>query len=303
MQIYPSHRRPRISLFVAALALATSHARAEQFTLMDVTFTFTKNDADTSSPSQSHYYVTSDMLAAQVPVNWLSPVDYRNGSVHVRTEVIDKPAGGEVTQWTLCYIPNVGIGAGYGCTGSGTYTEEGVYERDVSMTSWWQNDQIDWSSGIAEMHLVIKDSDGGGGHAHKREDHEKFFPTTMRITMVQVSAGSSYDEALVPEFMDSGTGGDTGSGGDQSPPDPNGAGGSGAGGVEAAGGFPGAGGSLVPGDAADDEPSDTTDEGDQATSVAGPGACSHGVARTSGWLWVLFATAALTWTRRRRFTR
>src|SRR5690606_37869621 len=121
---------------------------------------------------------------------------------HVRTEVIDKPAGGEVTQWTLCYIPNVGIGAGYGCTGSGTYTEEGVYERDVSMTSWWQNDQIDWSSGIAEMHLVIKDSDGGGGHAHKREDHEKFFPTTMRITMVQVSAGSSYDEALVPEFMD-----------------------------------------------------------------------------------------------------
>ncbi len=48
------------------------------------------------------------------------------------------------------------------------------------------------------MHLVIKDDSGGGGHAHKRADHEKFFPTKVRITMVQVSKGATYDPSAVP---------------------------------------------------------------------------------------------------------
>ena len=50
------------------------------------------------------------------------------------------------------------------------------------------------------MDLVIKDDSGGRGHAHKRADHEKFFPTKMRITVVQVSAGSKYDPGLVPNL-------------------------------------------------------------------------------------------------------
>ena len=60
-----------------------------------------------------------------------------------------------------------------------------------------QNDSIIWSEGIKQMDLVIKDNSGGGGHAHKRADHEKFFPTKVRITMVQVSAGSTYDATQV----------------------------------------------------------------------------------------------------------
>jgi hypothetical protein len=125
-------------------------------------------------------------------------VDYRNGTVHIRAEVIEKPPGGEKTTWTLCYIPNQGQGNGYGCTGTGFYNEKGVYEQDVPMTSFWQNEAIVWAEGIKQMDLVIKDGSGGGGHAHKRPDSEKFFPTKMRITMVQVSAGSTYDSSLVP---------------------------------------------------------------------------------------------------------
>jgi hypothetical protein len=78
------------------------------------------------------------------------------------------------------------------------YREKGVYEQDISMKSFWQNEGIVWSEGIKQMDLVIKDGSGGGGHAHKRPDSEKFFPTRMRITMVQVSAGSTYDPSLVP---------------------------------------------------------------------------------------------------------
>jgi hypothetical protein len=44
------------------------------------------------------------------------------------------------------------------------------------MTKFWQNDDIVWSEGIKEMHLVIKDNSGGSGHAHKRPDHENSSP-------------------------------------------------------------------------------------------------------------------------------
>jgi hypothetical protein len=187
---------------MSVLLAAPSMSRAEQFVLFDVTFTYTKKDADTSQPSKSHYYVRDKQLNPDRPQDWTAPVDYRNGTVHIRTEIIEKPAGGEPTTWSLCYIPNKGQKNGYGCTGTVVYREPGVYEQDVSMKSFWQNDSIVWSDGIKQMDLVIKDNSGGSGHAHKRSDPEKFFPTKVRIIMVQVSAGSKYDPSLVPNLPD-----------------------------------------------------------------------------------------------------
>src|SRR5919205_293598 len=122
-----------------ALAATAPVCRAEQFVLFDVTFTYTKQDADNSTPSKSHYYVRDDKLNPNRPRDWTSPADYRNGTVHIRTEVIQKPEGGEPTTWTLCYIPNRG-------------------------------QSIVWTEGIKRMDLVIKDGSGGSGHAHKRSD-------------------------------------------------------------------------------------------------------------------------------------
>ncbi|QVL33989.1 hypothetical protein KIH39_08810 [Telmatocola sphagniphila] len=176
--------------------------KAQQFVLFDATFTFTKEDADNSKPSKSHYYVRDKMLNADRPKDWTAPVDYRNGTVHIRAEVLEKPEGGALTTWSLCYIPNKGLKAGYGCTSTQVYKEKGVYESDVKMTSFWQNDNIVWEEGIKEMHLVMKDDSGGAGHAHKRTDPERFFPTKMRITMVQVAPGAKYDPKLVPNLPD-----------------------------------------------------------------------------------------------------
>ena len=50
------------------------------------------------------------------------------------------------------------------------------------------------------MHLVVKDNSSGSGHAHKRADHEKFFPTKIRMTLIQVSKGAKYDPKLVPNL-------------------------------------------------------------------------------------------------------
>ncbi|HEY4258573.1 MAG TPA: hypothetical protein VGM98_00375 [Schlesneria sp.] len=185
---------------LATLCLAASFAQAEQFVLFDATFTFTKDEADNSKPSPSHYYVRDKLMNAERPKDWTSPVDYRNGTAHVRLEVLEKPPGGEATTWSVCYIPNKGRDKGYGCFNTPVYKEAGVFEQDIPMTKFWQNDSIVWDQGIKEMHLVIKDNSGGGGHAHKRKDHEKFFPTKVRMTVIQVSVDSKYDATLVPNL-------------------------------------------------------------------------------------------------------
>lgn len=189
-----------VAAAVSASLFAPRAAWAEQFVLFDVTFPFTKMDADNSSPSKSHFYVTGNAVNQKRPRDWTSPVDFRNGTVHIRIEVLDRPDSGEPTQWSLCYIPNRGQGNGYGCTGIGPYTDKGVYEKDVSMRTFWQNDAIIWTEGIKQMDLVMKDKNGD--HAHKRSDPEKFFPTRVRITMIQVSAGAKYDPKLVPNLPD-----------------------------------------------------------------------------------------------------
>ena len=171
---------------------ANSKGSAKQFVLFDVEFIYTKADADNSTPSKSHFYVKGDLINPARPKDWTSPVDYRNGTVHIRLEVLDKPPGDAPTKWTLCYIPNKGQGNGYGCTGTELFTTEGVFETDVPMTSFWENGSIIWTDGIKQMDLVIKDDSGGQGHAHKRADHEKCFPTRVRITMTQVAAGATY---------------------------------------------------------------------------------------------------------------
>ena len=198
----PSPKRRVAPLLRATLIFfAVAHlASAAQFVLFDVTFNYTKDDADNSKPSKSHFYVKGDTLNAERPRDWTAPVDYRNGTVHIRLEVLEKPPGGEPTTWSICYIPNKGQGNGYGCTGTDLYKEKGVFEKDVSMKAFWQNDAIVWTEGIKQMDLVIKDGSGGGGHAHKRADHEKFFPTKVRMTVVQVSAGAKYDPSLVPNL-------------------------------------------------------------------------------------------------------
>lgn len=188
-----------LTLFTFLFSLSLSAQKkpdSGQFTLFDVTFDYSKFDADNAKPNKSHYYVIGDLINAERPTDWTSPVDYRSGTVHIRLEVLEKPEGGEPTKWTLCYIPNKGQGNGYGCTGTELYTEEGIYEIDVDMHDFWENESIIWTEGIKQMDLVIKDNTGGQGKAHKRADHEKFFPTKVRISMVQVAAGMEYDAEL-----------------------------------------------------------------------------------------------------------
>ena len=188
----------KCSVCALAFTLASLHAaRADQFVLFDQTFTFEEKDA---VPTKSHLFVKPAQFGQGTPTDWTAPVDYRNGTVHIRMEVLEKPAGQVPTTWSLCYIPNKGQNNNYGCVGSPTYTKPGVYEKDQDMTTFWENDSIIWSRGIKMMSLVIKAAKAPGKkkHAHLQPDLKKFFPTRIRVTMVQVSKGATYDESKVP---------------------------------------------------------------------------------------------------------
>src|SRR5882724_12458542 len=179
----------------ALITLAPKSSHAEQFTLFDVTFNFTWDDAINATPSKSHYYVKSDKLNPQRPTNWVTPIDYRNGIVHIHLEVLEKPAGGQMQGWALCYVG----GNNYGCPYSKYYTAVGTYDNEVDMTKFYNNATIDWTGGISEVDLVYTINDSGQGHVHFfPELKDKTTPTKVRIAMVQVAKGSTYDPSMLP---------------------------------------------------------------------------------------------------------
>jgi len=188
---------PRTVLLSLSLALSLgANAYAEQFVLFDQEFTFELKDA---VPTESHLKVTPDKFSKDTPKDWTQPVDYRNGTVHIRWEVREKAPGDTPTFWSICYIPNKGQKNNYGCASSPTYTTTGVYEKDEQMTGFWENDSIIWSEGIKMMTLVMKAAKvTGKSHAHLQPDLGKFFPTKIHVTLVQVSKGATYDASKVP---------------------------------------------------------------------------------------------------------
>ena len=180
--------------------------------LLDATFDYTWEDAMNAKPSLSHFYVNEkNFLNTQRPKNWLSPVDYRNGTLHVRTEVFKKPPGDQQVGWTLCYIANQGE---YGCADTNYYKAVGVYDREVKMTDWWQNDKIEWNAGIKQVDLIYAINDSGSGHITNYPAlKDQTTPTRVRITMVQVSAGSTYDPSIITTSNTGGGGGGANAGG------------------------------------------------------------------------------------------
>ena len=62
---------------IPALTVAPSIGHAAQFVLFDVTFTYTKVDADTTTPNKSHYYVKGDLINPDRPRDWTSPASRR----------------------------------------------------------------------------------------------------------------------------------------------------------------------------------------------------------------------------------
>ena len=152
-----------VGLVVGGLLVGAARpSHAAQFVLLDATFDYTWEDAMNAKPNKSHFYVNEgNFLNKERPKNWLTPVDYRNGTLHVRAEVFKKPAGTQTTGWTLCYIANSG---GYGCADTDYYKSTGIFEREVKMTGFWNNAEVQWAQGVKQIDLIYAINDSGSGH-------------------------------------------------------------------------------------------------------------------------------------------
>jgi hypothetical protein len=181
---------------VAFVVLLAGESRADQFVLFDATFTYTWDEAMNAMPSKSHYYVNEGNWLNKVrPTNWVSPVNYRDGKVHIHLEVLEKPAGTQQAGWALCYVANVGA---YGCPYTDYYTMTGVYEKDVDMHTFFNSNTIQWDSGVKQVDLVYTINGSGMGHITNFPALKDLVtPTRVRIAMVQVSSGSTYDPSIL----------------------------------------------------------------------------------------------------------
>ena len=163
----------------AALALASvalpRPARAEQFVVVDETYTATAQNTD-----DSHYRVDP---RAGSPTNWRSPVDYASGRAHARLEVITKPSTRK-TLYNICYEAT----PSYACMGySPAYTAPGVYDFEFPFSTFYQYNMVDWSKGVRKIALILKDENEA-----KKQGDPAFYPTKIHITITIVAPGGTY---------------------------------------------------------------------------------------------------------------
>lgn len=176
----------RLVLTAAALAGSLSlagSAHAKQFVVADATYT---HSAQTTQ--DSHYKVEP---SAETPDDWTSPVDYANGSVHVRLEVKTKPSN-EPTRFQICFEMKVN----YNCTDQvQPYTAPGVYEWDTDVQKGYRPGPVDFTQGIERTALILKDTKNVKPAPENVGEATAalYLPSDLRVTVTVVAAGDEYE--------------------------------------------------------------------------------------------------------------
>jgi hypothetical protein len=185
--------------------LVAAPARAEQFVVAEAAYT---HSAQTTK--DSHYRVKP---GPDTPPNWQSPVDYTGGSVHVRLEVKTKPSD-TPTRYQICFE----MKQNYCCTDQAPiYTQPGVYEWDTLVTKLWRPGPVDFSQGILQSALILKDTNNVKPAPENvgQATSDLYMPTDVHVTVTVVSTGSTYEDPNAASGGSGGTaaGGSAGSGG------------------------------------------------------------------------------------------
>jgi hypothetical protein len=150
-------------------------ASAQQFVVTEATYTATVDNT-----MDSHFY---EPPAKATPSNWTSPVDYSKGTAYVRLEVLSKPST-KKTLYNVCFEGN----SGYCCMGyPPPYTAPGVVNFSGSLPSFWNYSTVDWSKGLHQMALILKDENG-----NKVQGDASFYPTKIHVTITVVAPGGTY---------------------------------------------------------------------------------------------------------------
>src|SRR5262245_32747431 len=138
--VFAAHSVRILSL---ALALAALPVHAQPLKIVDETYTATAQNTQ-----KSHYRIN---VIAGTPTNWRTPVDYGNGSVSIRYEVLEKPSAAN-TIFNICFEGSTKICSPY----PPVYSAPGVYNFSWQLSEFWQYAMIDWTQGIKDIAVVLK---------------------------------------------------------------------------------------------------------------------------------------------------
>jgi tetratricopeptide (TPR) repeat protein len=129
--------------------------------------------------------------------DWFAPVNYANGTIYQRLEVLSKPSY-ETIYYQLCLVPNDDISIKPACSrASGlTLSDVGVYEFTQPLSSFYEYYNIDWSKGISNLMVIIRDKNGNPIDAvsvtAQGESLEGYFPMQVRYSVVLVPSGGEF---------------------------------------------------------------------------------------------------------------
>jgi hypothetical protein len=158
---------------------------AAEFLMFDRTFTTTEGD-------HGFYFFPPDDANGG---NWASPDDYYNGRWETRYEIMDYPTSEPFMLSTCIWQDGISRET---CSGQHAITGTGVFTQSSVPSSWWKKDApVEFSRVSAFNHIGLvlwcanwqNCSDWVSGCWN---EHNKFLPLHMRLTIVLVSAGSTF---------------------------------------------------------------------------------------------------------------
>ncbi len=187
-------------LVIALFMLFSIDSNGQEFLVYDAVKTNKLNSPDSGFIFFQH--------RTSAPDNWESPVDYSDGSFHIRYEIMDVPVVNEPFNLNVCIWQYVGTETGK-WDSLETCTQQQVFpggptiiEQETFVSQWYKKDglPINWSdpAGFNSMGVALFTPAGcvvtGFEDAGVRcwEDAPKYLDMKLRIIIVAVSNGGTF---------------------------------------------------------------------------------------------------------------
>ena len=175
---------------------------SQPLVLLDVTYTHL-GDAEGGPKAFSLFDL------ATLPADLTSPVDYADGTLYQRLEVIRKPSDLPVTYQFCAFqagtggtFAGFGSASSYACTNRAgfSFTYPGTYETSQPMRSLERYGTVDWQDTLGRAMLVLEDADGNpvddrygfAGSWYGSPVFDFYFPMDVRYTALIVPPGGTF---------------------------------------------------------------------------------------------------------------
>jgi len=182
----------------ATLTVTTAPVPGGQITLIDITNTHTVELVAIPQGVTGRAFSWWN-LPSGLPTNLVSPINYSQGTVYQRLEVLSKPSSVPV-QYQLCIFQDEMIPEKHVCGPQPTFYTTGVYDNVTTLSSWYQYGNIDWTRSLLIEMTNIRDGAGNpvddrwtfGGKWYGSPDFSLYYPMQVRFRAVLVPPGGVF---------------------------------------------------------------------------------------------------------------